>query len=182
MLSLAWGECWAHGKASAHSPRHLLGCCQGQGCCQGIVRRAELRLFLPAWAVARLLVSCTAGRVWVRGWRRGSEGGTPCRQASLLPKPQDTAARPRPPSPVCSLRAKLPTLKMEPAESRVVPASLGWGAARPPAAEGVSSHGGAHVQAVLPFLLLLLLLPMLPFVHLHDLGGPGLPTTGGVVR
>ena len=52
----------------------------------------------------------------------------------------------------------------------------------PPAAEGPSPRRGVHLQAVLPLLLLLLLPTMLPPVHLHGLGGPGLPDTSRAVR
>lgn len=45
----------------------------------------------------------------------------------------------------------------------------------PPAAEGPPLHRGAHVQAVLPLLPLLLLLAAFHPVDLHGLGGLGLP-------
>lgn len=59
----------------------------------------------------------------------------------------------------------------------------GWGCPdAPPAAEGPSPRRGVHLQAVLPLFLLLLLPAVLPQVHLHGLGGPGLPHTSRAVR
>lgn len=78
--------------------------------------------------------------------------------------------------------------------SQAVPPCSNWGSWRkgsgwaggvpdaPPAAEGPFPHRGVHLQAVLPLLLLLLLPTMLPPVHLHGLGGPGLPHTSRAVR
>lgn len=69
---------------------------------------------------------------------------------------------------------------------------LGWGGARdgcshplrevlPPAVVGPPLHGRAHTQAVLTLFFLLLLLPVFQPVHLHSLGGLGLPGIFGTV-